>query len=75
MILTWAWGIGLICIAIASTVLIMLLSEDIGFGVGWGAPWAFWTVCGFLTAYFIKSQLRKEKEEWGSKQDAAPSVV
>ncbi|KAI9643226.1 hypothetical protein NHQ30_007842 [Ciborinia camelliae] len=67
MVLTWAWGIGLICIAIVSTVIIMTLPENIGFGIGWGLPylWGFASVC--LTMIFVKRQLRKEKLHWDTK--------
>lgn len=66
-LLSWAWGVGLICIAIVSTVLIAVLSEDIGFGVGWGLPWAFSAVWVIFTAIFLKAQLRKERAEWIAK--------
>jgi hypothetical protein len=67
LLLSWGWGIGLICVAIVATVLIMELSEDIGFGVGWGLPWAFSAAYVFCTVIFVKVQLRKEKEEWVAK--------
>ncbi|RAL65420.1 hypothetical protein DID88_000988 [Monilinia fructigena] len=67
MVLTWFWGVGLIFIAIVSTVIIMTLPENIGFGVGWGLPYlfSFFWVC--LTMIFVKSQLRKEKSHWETK--------
>ena len=67
LLLSWGWGLGLLCIAIVATVLIMVLKEDIGFGVGWGLPWAFSAGYVFCTIMFVKVQLRKEKEEWLSK--------
>lgn len=57
-------GIGFIILAIVSTVLIMKLSEDVGFGVGWGLPWAGSAVFSIFTVLFIKSALKNEKAEW-----------
>lgn len=67
LLLSWAWGVGLICVAIISTVLIAKLSENIGFGVGWGLPWAFSAVWVVFTIIFVKDQLRKERVEWVAK--------
>jgi len=64
VLLSWGWEIGLICIAIYSTALIMELSEDMGSGVDWGVPWAFSAIWILFTVTFIKAQLKKEKEGW-----------
>jgi len=64
LILTWMWGLGLLGIAILATILIMVLETDIGFGVGWGLPWAFSAGYGLLTVAIVKHHLRKEKAEW-----------
>ena len=69
--LTWAWGVGLLGVAITSTVLIACLNEDIGFGLGWGLPYGVSTVLVFLTMAFVKSQLRKEKALWLTKRTAS----
>lgn len=71
LLLSWIWGLGLIFIAIVSTILIMLLEENIGFGVGWGLPWAFSAVYSIMTVAVVKSQLNKEKEEWAAKEGAS----
>ena len=42
----------------------MKLSEDVGFGVGWGLPWARSAVFSIFTVLFIKSALKNEKAEW-----------
>lgn len=73
LLLSWIWGLGLIFIAVVSTILIMLLNEDVGFGVGWGLPWAFSAVYSIMTVMVVKSQLRKEKAEWRTKDVAASS--
>lgn len=74
LILTWAWGLGLIGIAIVATVLIMVLTENVGFGVGWGLPYAWAAVWSILTVVFVKKELRKEKAEWRAKEAARPVV-
>jgi hypothetical protein len=66
LLLSWGWGLGLFCIAIVSTVLIMVLSE-IGFGVGWGVPWVFSAGWVIFMVIFVKAQLRKESAEWIAK--------
>ncbi len=68
LVLTWCWGVGLIIIAIVATVLIMELSENIGFGVGWGLPWVWSAGCAFVTIAYVKYQLRTEKAEWREKE-------
>ena len=75
LLLSWIWGLGLIFIAIVSTILIMLLDEDIGFGVGWGLPWAFSAVYSIGTVAVVKSQLRKEKAEWRVKMGQSANSV
>jgi hypothetical protein len=74
LMLTWAWGMGFICIGIVATVLIMVLSEDIGFGVGWGLPWAWaagWSLC---TVIFVKRELRAEKAAWRTKESVSVGI-
>ncbi|ATZ49419.1 hypothetical protein BCIN_04g05720 [Botrytis cinerea B05.10] len=75
MVLTWFWGIGLVCIAIISTVIIMTLPENIGFGIGWGLPYCFGFVWVCLTMVFVKMQLRKEKRQWETKEAVAGQAV
>jgi hypothetical protein len=71
LVLTWAWGLGFIIVAILSTVLIMVLSEDIGFGVGWGLPWAWSAVSSVFTVIFVRKSLDKERAEWRAKGGAS----
>ncbi|THV55004.1 hypothetical protein BGAL_0016g00470 [Botrytis galanthina] len=75
MVLTWFWGIGLVCIAIISTVIIMTLPENIGFGVGWGLPYCFGFVWVCITMAFVKTQLRKEKRHWETKDAGEGQAV
>lgn len=71
---TWAWGLGFIGIATVATILIFQLPEDIAFGVGWGMPYA-WAACwALLTRVYIKSELRKERAEWGEDKSSSESV-
>jgi len=74
MCLSWGWGLSLIGIAIVSTVLIMVLNENIGFGVGWGLPWAFAAVCTVVTVIFVKRELALERAEWLAKASSSASI-
>jgi len=76
MVISWCWGVGLLVVAIVATVLIMVLPENIGFGVGWGLPYACSAVMAVFTIIFAKKSLRREREAWATpKQVGAPSVV
>jgi hypothetical protein len=71
LILTWAWGLGFIIVATVSTVFIMVLSENIGCGVGWGLPWAWSGFLSVLTVIFVRKSLDKERAEWRAKGGAS----
>jgi len=72
LILSWAWGLGLLIIASIATALIMVTDTFIGFGLGWGLPYVVGAVYVFITIRFVKSQLAKERAEWGTEK--VPSV-
>ncbi|RDL37870.1 Uncharacterized protein BP5553_05303 [Venustampulla echinocandica] len=74
LILDWMWGVGLLAIAIISTVLIMVLDKNIAFGVGWGLPWAFSAVYALLTVWIVKHHLKREKAEWAMKEVASSNM-
>lgn len=74
LIVDWMWGLGLLAIAVISTVLIMVLDRDIGFGIGWGLPWAFSAVYGLLTVRVVKYHLHREKTEWAMKEVTSSSM-
>lgn len=63
-VLTWLWGVGLICDGIVATVLIFELPEDVGFGVGWALPIAWCVAMGLITYVYVKRALKKEAESW-----------
>jgi len=78
LMLSWFWGLELLTVAAVSTVLIMVLDVDIGFGVGWGLPWICAAISLVLTMVFVKAQLRKEgaevfvpKERMGEEADGS----
>lgn len=73
LLLSWGWGLGLLTVATIATIIIMLVETDVGFGVGWGLPYFFSAGYVFYTVIFVKSQLRKERAEWGTKE--TPSVT
>lgn len=64
--LTWMWGFGLLFIAILATILIMVLKENIAFGVGWGLPFVWVAVYMIWSIVFVKKSLKVERETWGS---------
>ena len=66
MWLSWVWGIGFILNGIASTIIIFLTSEDVGFAVGWGLPWALAAIQSIWTVPFTRRCTRKEWAEWGT---------
>lgn len=67
LVLTWVWGVGLLCVAITSTAIIMTLPVNIGFGIGWGLPYIFGVVWACFTMVYVKMQLRLEKRHWETK--------
>jgi hypothetical protein len=66
--LTWFWGISLMIIAIATTILIVALEERIAFGVGWGVPYLWSTLFGIWTVRFVKRNLTDERIAWQSRR-------
>jgi hypothetical protein len=76
LLLSWGWGLGLLSVASLATVLIMVVDDtDVGFGVGWGLPYLFAAVYVFFTVIFVKSQLAKERAEWGTKRATEGAAV
>lgn len=64
MQLSWFWGIGLICIATVSTILVFTITRDVAFGLGWGLPYVFMIVWALLTVVFAQRSLKREKAVW-----------
>jgi len=63
--LTWFWGIGLLVIAVVTTVLIVSLEEEgVAFGVGWGLPYVWSAMLGIWTVGFVKKNLKEERAAW-----------
>jgi hypothetical protein len=75
LILSWFWGLGFLCIAIVATVLIMILKQDIGFGVGWGLPWVWALFWSLITVAIVKRLLKKERAWWNNKTRAGMASV
>lgn len=65
--LSWFWGIGLIISGVGATVAIMLLPEDVGFGVGWGIPPVCVAPLALITNFWVKSMTKKERRRWVEK--------
>ena len=63
--LTWFCGIGLLVIAVVTTVLIVSLEEEgVAFGVGWGLPYVWSAMLGIWTVGFVKKNLKEERAAW-----------
>ncbi len=67
MVLSWCWGFGFLIEAVATTVLVMLLPENVVFGIGWGLPYLCSAIMAMITAVFVKCSLRRERDFWRSK--------
>ena len=51
-------GFGFLVTAIVTTILILLLKEDVAFGVGWGLPYVWAGVYMIGTIVFVKRSLK-----------------
>jgi hypothetical protein len=65
--LSWFCGFGYLVTAIVTTILILVLKEDVAFGVGWGLPYVGAGVYMIGTIVFVKRSLREERRLWNSK--------
>lgn len=65
--LTWVWGIFFMITGSGTTVAIMLLPEDIAFGVGWGMPYPCVAAMTIATVVYVRKSLRFEREDWRKK--------
>jgi hypothetical protein len=68
--LTWLWGFGLIIIAIVTTIVIMVLKENVTFGVGWGLPFVWAAMFGLWTWRFVRRSLEEERRLWNSDENS-----
>lgn len=75
LLLSWGWGLGLLGIASVATVLIMVIDTDIGFGLGWGLPYIFAGIYVFFTVRFVRSQVARERAEWGKEATNGGTAV
>ncbi len=74
-VLSWCWGVAFILMAIAATALVMVLPEDVVFGVGWGLPYACSAVMAFFTVIFVKWSFRSERKAWMNKCQSGVSSL
>jgi hypothetical protein len=65
----------LLGIASVATVLIMVIDTDIGFGLGWGLPYIFAGIYVFFTVRFVRSQVARERAEWGKEATNGGTAV
>lgn len=71
--LTLFWAIGAEAMAVVTTILVFTLSRDAAYTVGWSAPFVWAGVWVLATIWYVKKDLKLERDRWGSDLDK-PSV-
>jgi Sec-independent protein secretion pathway component TatC len=66
-----ALGLGFIVTAIVTTFLILVLKEDVAFGVAWELPYVWAGIYMIGTVVFVKRSLKKERRLWNSKTSSS----
>ncbi|KAL3424290.1 hypothetical protein PVAG01_03571 [Phlyctema vagabunda] len=69
-LLNWMWGFGLLGSVTISTALVMMLEEDVAYGVGMGLPYVLGLLLVWLTLVICKRQLRNEEIAWSLKEES-----
>ncbi|KIX02799.1 uncharacterized protein Z518_08742 [Rhinocladiella mackenziei CBS 650.93] len=72
MQLLWFWSIPAILVGAGLIVVIYLCSDDVAYGVGWGAPSVWVGIWILITVIWVQRALRIEKGTW--KLDQAGSA-
>ncbi|RVX74052.1 hypothetical protein B0A52_01883 [Exophiala mesophila] len=62
--LLWFWSISAIVVGAAIIAAIWLTTDDIAYGVGWGAPNVWAGIWIWITVLWVQRSLRIEKETW-----------
>ncbi|KAJ9609601.1 hypothetical protein H2200_005929 [Cladophialophora chaetospira] len=62
--LLWFWSIPAIVIGVVLVIVIFLTSDDVAYGVGWGAPTIWALVWTWITVGWVQRALQVEKELW-----------
>ncbi len=73
--MSWCWGIGFLVTATAATVLIIVLPETVGFGVGWVTPFVCAAVMAAVTVVYVKRSLKEERAAWSKGQSSGSSTL
>lgn len=74
MVMSWVWGVGMIIAAATATVLLMVLPTYIGFGTGWLLPFAMLASLAPFTIWYVRRNLRIERETWSKGPSPGSSV-
>lgn len=67
--LTLFWAIGAETMAVVTTILIFTLGKDAAYTVGWSAPAVWAGVWALATVWYVKKDLKLERDKWGSDLD------
>lgn len=65
--LSYFIGLSEILSSAVATILIMVLNQDAGYGLGWGLPHACTAAISVLTWLYVKKCLREEHVRWDEK--------
>ncbi|KAH8885464.1 hypothetical protein GQ53DRAFT_845477 [Thozetella sp. PMI_491] len=66
--LNWFWAAGSLTAGIGSMVVLWVLSsQEIAYGVAWGAPLIFAMIWTLITLHWVRRSLRNEKLMWASR--------
>lgn len=67
--LTLFWAIGAEVMAVVMTILIFTLEKDAAYTVGWSVPFIWAGVWALGTLWYVKKDLKLERERWGNEID------
>ncbi|KAF2099138.1 hypothetical protein NA57DRAFT_39372 [Rhizodiscina lignyota] len=73
--ITLFWGFGACAIAVATTVIIFTTSRDVAYVIGWTLPFAWAAVWALITTFWVKAELKREKEVWVRERRKASTAV
>ncbi|KAI2621191.1 hypothetical protein GGR54DRAFT_630280 [Hypoxylon sp. NC1633] len=62
--LNWFWGVGSVLVGAGSLAVVWTVPQEIGYGIGWGAPLGFTIIWTTITIFWAHYALRSEKTRW-----------
>jgi len=58
------WGAGVCAFAAGLIAVSWTTPEDVGYGVGYGAPWVWAIVWTWISVIWVKRELKRERMVW-----------